>query len=197
MFSTKELPSPQSLFSAYASMVGSNVVPINGQQPYPNPCLVVHGGRKLSPVQLAVHPNHQRDEWHIPKSNLGSRQDLPIYENHLQHWPPLHLKKTQHSALKRMRNLTILSTISLLWTFISQDHDKNSNPNNGPTLFPPKADHINLDTMNNFECCSGKWESVNLEHPRTFEIVAMEVDGKKAVMEDFDLVFAVYNKLDS
>ncbi|KAM7265990.1 hypothetical protein ACFE04_003673 [Oxalis oulophora] len=46
---------------------------------------------------------------------------------------------------------------------------------------------LKMHTLNNSSSYGGiKWESINLEHPATFETLAMEPDLKNAVMEDLD-----------
>lgn len=45
---------------------------------------------------------------------------------------------------------------------------------------------LKMYTMSNSGCYSGKWESVNLEHPATFGTVAMDAEAKRAVIEDLD-----------
>lgn len=228
----KEMPSPQSLFSAYASMAGSIMLfrsMANDLIPAPVRSYVAAGIRRLFNSQSSLLTLIIEETNGISPNQIFEAAEIYLSTKITSDTSRLRISKTPKDKnpslrLEKGEELTdSFDGIPLLWTFNSQDHEKNSNnPNNGPTLFPPKAERryfelkfdktqrykilnsyipflldralamknqersLKMYTMNSSGCYSGKWESVNLEHPATFETVAMEAEGKKAVMEDLD-----------
>lgn len=232
MFSTKEMPSAQSLFSAYASVAGSLMLfrsMANDLIPAPVRSYVAAGVRRLFNSQSSMFTLVIEETTGISPNQIFDAAEIYLSAKITSDTGRLRISKTPKEKnptlrLEKGEELTdYFDGIPLLWSINAQDQDKNpNNPNNGHALYPPKTerrffelkfnkthrqkilnsyipfllDHalamkdqertLKLYTINSAGCYSGKWDSVNLEHPATFETVAMEAAGKKAVMEDLD-----------
>ncbi|XP_022136665.1 AAA-ATPase At5g17760-like, partial [Momordica charantia] len=232
MFSSKEMPSPQSLFSAYASMAGSLMLfrsMANDLIPGPIRSYIAAAVRRLfnssSPLltllieeSSGMSPNQIYDavDTYLSTKITPATARLRITKSPKDKSPTLRLEKGE-------KLVDSFDGIELLWTFNSHDHDKSSNTPNNNALFPGgrterryfelqfhkthyqkilrsyiphlldraaaiknESRALKMHTMSSSGCYSGKWEAVNLEHPATFETVAMEAELKRAVMEDLD-----------
>ncbi|KAL4023769.1 AAA-ATPase [Cucumis melo var. makuwa] len=232
MFSTKEMPSAQSLFSAYASVAGSLMLfrsMANDLIPAPVRSYVAAGVRRLFNSQSSMFTLVIEETTGISPNQIFDAAEIYLSAKITSDTGRLRISKTPKEKnptlrLEKGEELTdYFDGVPLLWSINAQDQDKNpNNPNNGHALYPPKTerrffelkfnkthrqkilnsyipfllDHalamkdqertLKLYTINSAGCYSGKWDSVNLEHPATFETVAMEAAGKKAVMEDLD-----------
>ncbi|XP_038879822.1 AAA-ATPase At3g50940-like [Benincasa hispida] len=232
MFSMKEMPSAQSLFSAYASMAGSLMLfrsMGNDLIPAPVRSYVAAGIRRLFNLHSPLFTLVIEETTGISPNQIFEAAEIYLSTKITSDTGRLRISKTpkdRNPTIRLEKGEAITDSfdgIQLLWTFNSQDNDKNSNnPSNNPNLFPPKTERhffelkfnkthrhkilnsyipflldralamknqertLKMYTMNSSGCYSGKWDSVNLEHPATFETVAMEAEGKKAVMEDLD-----------
>ncbi|XP_022943068.1 AAA-ATPase At5g17760-like isoform X1 [Cucurbita moschata] len=233
MFSPKEMPSPQSLFSAYASMAGSLMLfrsMANDLIPAPVRSYIGAGIRRFfnshstSLFTLIIEdtngmsPNQIFDaaETYLSTKITSDTARLRITKTPRDKHPTLRLEAGEKLT-------DSFEGISLLWTFNSHGQDKNLQaPNDITTLSPLKTERhyfelkfdkthrrkiinsyipfmleralalkneeraLKMYTINSSGCFSGKWESVNLEHPATFETVAMEAEAKRKVIEDLE-----------
>ncbi|CAB4318076.1 unnamed protein product [Prunus armeniaca] len=229
MFSNKEMPSPSSLFSAYASMAASMMLfrsMANELIPHPVRGYLVSSLRYLFKT-------------HSPKLTLVIEESNGISRNQVYEAAEIYLCTKISSNTERIRvskspkgkSLTIrlekgeklvdfYEGIELKWRFIcaeSQQKDPNdpfSPPRSEKRFFeltfhkkhkdrvldcyvPYVLERANamkdeervlkMYTLNSCHPYNGvKWESINLEHPATFETVAMDQDLKNAVIEDLN-----------
>ncbi|KAL5557392.1 hypothetical protein UlMin_039628 [Ulmus minor] len=229
MFSTKEMPSPSSLFSAYASMAASMMLfrsMVNEIVPHPVRRYLLDSIRDLFKA-------------HSPKLILIIEESNGISRNQVYDAASVYLCTKISPSIERLKiskspkekNLTIrlekgeklvdiFDGVELHWKFVCFEPEKN---NPGEAYFPrsekrffelsfdKKHQHkvltsyvpfildkaksladqervLKMYTLNNsYHPCNGvKWESINLEHPATFDTLAMESKLKNDVIEDLN-----------
>lgn len=229
MFSTKEMPSPSSLFSAYASMAASMMLfrsMVNELVPYPV------RGYLLSTLRYFFKAHSPALTLVIDEANGMTRNQ--VYDAASVYLCTKISPKTERLKISKSpkeKNLKIrlekgeklvdfYEGVELQWTFVCSEPEKN---NPGDPYFPrsekkffeltfhkshkqkvldsyvpfilEKAKLISdeervlkMYTLNNsFHNCGGmKWESINLEHPATFETLAMDPGLKSSVIEDLN-----------
>lgn len=229
MFSTKEMPSPSSLFSAYASMAASLMLfrsMANELVPHPV------RGYLYSTLSYIFKTHSPMLTLVIEESNCISRNQVyDAAEIYLctKISPNTHRLKISKSP--KGKNLTIrlekgeklvdfYEGVELKWRFICAESGQN-NPND--PFSPPRSEKrffeltfhkkhkdkimdcyvpyvlekakalkdeervLKMYTLNNshHHPYNGfKWDSINLEHPSTFETLAMDLELKNTVIED-------------
>ncbi|KAL6227121.1 hypothetical protein ACLB2K_001080 [Fragaria x ananassa] len=232
MFSTKEMPSPSSLFSAYASMAASMMLfrsMANDLVPQP-----VRG--YLHSTLRYIFKNHSTKlTLVIEESNSISRNQLyDAAEVYLCTKISPKTDRLKISKTPKAKNITIrlekgeklvdvYEGIVLQWRFVCAESGQN-NPND--PFSPPRPEKrffeltfhknhkekvlesyvhhvlekakaikdeervLKMYTLNNsghHHSYNGfKWDSINLEHPSTFETLAMDLELKNAVIEDLN-----------
>ncbi|XP_021274952.1 AAA-ATPase At5g17760-like isoform X2 [Herrania umbratica] len=228
MFSTKEMPSPSSIFSAYASMTASIMLfrsMANDLIPYPIRNYLFSTMRYFfkprSPILTLV----------IEESNgMARNQVYDASEIYLCTRINPNTERLKISKTQKEKNLTIrlekgekivdfYEGLELKWRFVCAEAEKSNNPNDH---FPPRAEKrsfelsfhkkhkdivlnsyvpyvlerakaikdeqrvLKMFTLNMQNYGGIKWESINLEHPATFETLAMDPDVKNDVMDDLN-----------
>ncbi|XP_022741175.1 AAA-ATPase At5g17760-like [Durio zibethinus] len=228
MFSTKEMPSPSSLFSAYASMTASIMLfrsMVNDLIPYPIRNYL------FSTLCYFFKPRSQILTLIIEESNgMARNQVYDASEIYLCTRISPNTKKLKISKTPKDQNLTIrlekgekivdfYEGVELKWRFVCAEAEKSNNPND---QFLPRAEKrsfqlsfhkkhkdkvlasympyilerakaikdeqrvLKMFTLNMRNYGAITWESINLEHPATFETLAMDPELKNAVMEDLN-----------
>ncbi|KAJ8764366.1 hypothetical protein K2173_006106 [Erythroxylum novogranatense] len=229
MFSTRELPSPSSLFSAYASMATSMMLVrsmTNDLIPYPI------RGYLLSALRYLFKPPSPLLTLIIEESTgMARNQVYDAAETYLCTKVSPNTERLKISKTPKEKGLTIklengekvvdlYEGVDLRWRFVCSANERND-PNN-PIIsrsierrsfevcfnkkdkekvldsyipyilekakeFKDEQRVLKMHTLNCGQVYEGiKWESVNLEHPATFETLAMEPDLKRAVIEDLN-----------
>ncbi|KAJ9172744.1 hypothetical protein P3X46_015954 [Hevea brasiliensis] len=230
MFSSKEMPSPSSLFSAYASIATSMMLfrsMVNEIIPYPIRSYL------FSTFRFFFKPRSSLLTLVIDEST-GIARNL-VYdasETYLCTKVSPNTERLKISKTSREKNLTIklekgeqvvdfFDDIELKWRFVCTEPEKNDPNNHNPFLsrsekrcfelsFHKKHKEkvlnyyvpyileksrkikdeqrvLKMHTLNNSPSYGGiKWESINLDHPATFETLAMDPEAKKAVIEDLE-----------
>ncbi|KAL9328785.1 hypothetical protein ACSQ67_003788 [Phaseolus vulgaris] len=232
MFSPRDMPSPSSIFSAYASMTASIMLlrsMANELVPQPIRAYLFNTFRYLikprSPTLTLIIED---------STGIARNQVYDAAEAYLSTRVSPENERLKISKSPKEKKLTIrlekgekvvdyFNGACFKWRFICAESEKN-NPNDHTTSnisvrsekrlfelsFPKKHKEIVLDsylpfilekakemkdeervlkmhTLNTSYCYSGvKWDSINLEHPSTFETLAMEPELKNAVIEDLD-----------
>ncbi|XVF15806.1 hypothetical protein REPUB_Repub09cG0188100 [Reevesia pubescens] len=228
MFSTKEMPSPSSLFSAYASMTASIMLfrsMANDLIPYPIQNYL------FSTFRCFFKPRSQILTLVIEESNgMARNQVYDASEIYLCTRISPKTERLKISKTPKEKNLTIrlekgekiddfYEGVELKWRFVCAEAEKSNNPND---QFLPRAEKrsfvlsfhkkhkdivlnsyvpsilerakaikdeqrvLKMFTLNMQNYGGIRWESINLEHPATFETLAMDPELKNAVMEDLN-----------
>ncbi|XVF17941.1 hypothetical protein REPUB_Repub10bG0168300 [Reevesia pubescens] len=228
MFSTKEMPSPSSLFSAYASMTAS-IMLFRSMANDLIPCPIRN--YLFSTMRYFFKPRTQILTLVIEESNgMAMNQVYDASEIYLCTRISPNTERLKISKTPKEKNLTIrlekgekivdfYEGVELKWRFVCADAEKSKNPNDP---FPARAEKrsfelsfhkkhkdivlnsyvpyllerakaikdeervLKMFTLNMQNYGGIKWESVNLEHPATFETLAMDPELKNAVMEDLN-----------
>ncbi|KAL4368719.1 hypothetical protein GQ457_05G012760 [Hibiscus cannabinus] len=228
MFSTKEMPSPSSLFSAYASMAASIMLfrsMANDLIPYPLRNYL------FSTLGYFFKPRSQMLTLVIEESNgMARNQVYDASEVYLCTKISPNTERLKISKTPKEKNLTIrlqkgekivdfFEGVGLKWRFVCAEAEKSNNPNDP---FPVRAEKrsfelsfhkknkdlvlasyvpfilerakairderrvLKMYTLNTQNYGGMMWDSINLEHPATFETLAMDPELKNAVMEDLN-----------
>ncbi|XP_029127617.1 AAA-ATPase At5g17760-like [Cajanus cajan] len=233
MFSPRDMPSPSSIFSAYASMTASIMLLRSmANELIPQPLR----GYLLNAIQYLIKPRSSTLTLVIEESTGISRNQ--VYDaaeaylstrvspdnNRLKITKTPKEKKLTLRLEKGEKVLDMFNGVPFKWRFICAESDKSASnsPNEHNSIsvrsekrsfelrFPKKHKEMALQvylpfildrakemkdderllkmhTLNTSYCYSGvKWDSINLEHPSTFETLAMEPQLKDAVMQDLD-----------
>ncbi|KAM1529226.1 hypothetical protein ACFX1Z_018457 [Malus domestica] len=228
MFSSKEMPSPSSLFSAYASMAASMMLfrsMANELVPHPV------RGYLLSTIRYIF-------KTHSPQLTLVIEESNGISRNQVYEAAEIYLCTKISSNTERIRvskspkgkNLTIrlekgeklvdfYEGIQLKWRFVCAESQQN---NRNDPFSPPRSEKryfeltfhkqhrekvldcyvpyileranemkdeervLKMYTLNSNPYDGIKWEPINLEHPATFETLAMDQELKNAVIDDLN-----------
>ncbi|KAI4314818.1 hypothetical protein L6164_027687 [Bauhinia variegata] len=229
MFSSKDMPSPSSMFSAYASMTASIMLMrsmVNDLIPQPIRGYLVNTFRYFikprSPILTLIIEESSgiaRNQVYDAAEVYLSTRVSPLNER-LKIFKSPKEKKLTIRLEKGEKIVDFYDGVELKWRFICAESEKN-NPNENniairsekryfELCFHKKHKEIVLDnylpfilekakevkdgertlkmhTLNTSYCYNGvKWDSINLEHPSTFETLAMEPELKKAVVEDLN-----------
>ncbi|XP_075654159.1 AAA-ATPase At3g50940-like isoform X2 [Castanea sativa] len=229
MFPTRDMPSPSSLFSAYASMAASiMLVRSMANDLIPHPIR----GYLLSTLRYYFKPRSPQLTLVIEENcGMSRNQVFDAAEIYLCTKISPNTERLKISKSPKEKNLTIRlekgeklvdfhEGIELMWRFVCAETERN-NPNDHNnsqrsekryfelTFLKKHKDKIvgsyiqfvlerakaikdeervlKMHTLNNSYCYNGvKWESINLEHPATFETLAMDPELRNAVIEDLD-----------
>lgn len=227
MFSPRDMPSPSSIFSAYASMTASIMLLRSmANELIPHPIR----GYLFNTFRYLIRPRSPTLTLIIEESTgIARNQVYDAAEAYLSTRVSPENERLKISKSPKEKKLTIRLEKGekvvdcFKWRFICAESEKN-NPNDHTNSnisvrsekrsfelsFPKKHKEMVLDcylpfilekakemkdeervlkmhTLNTSYCFSGvKWDSINLEHPSTFETLAMEPDLKNAVIEDLD-----------
>ncbi|XP_014521184.1 AAA-ATPase At5g17760 isoform X1 [Vigna radiata var. radiata] len=232
MFSPRDMPSPSSIFSAYASMTASIMLLRSmANELIPHPIR----GYLFNTFRYLIRPRSPTLTLIIEESTgIARNQVYDAAEAYLSTRVSPENERLKISKSPKEKKLTIrlekgekvvdsFNGAFFKWRFICAESEKN-NPNDHTNSnisvrsekrsfelsFPKKHKEMVLDcylpfilekakemkdeervlkmhTLNTSYCFSGvKWDSINLEHPSTFETLAMEPDLKNAVIEDLD-----------
>ncbi|KAI4327648.1 hypothetical protein L6164_020084 [Bauhinia variegata] len=229
MFSSRDMPSPSSMFSAYASMTASVMLmrsmandlipqPIRGYlanafryliKPHsPNLTLVIEESSGIARNQV-----YDAAEVYLSTRVSPLNERLKIFKSPKEKRLTIRLEKGE-------KLVDFYGGAELKWRFICAESENNNPSNNNIAIRSEKQyfelcfhkEHkemvldnylpfilekskemkdeerdLKMHTLNTSYCYSGiKWDSINLEHPSTFETLAMEPELKKAVVEDLD-----------
>lgn len=225
------MPSPSSIFSAYASMTASIMLlrsMANELIPQPIRGYLFNAFRYLikprSPTLTLIIEEStgiaRNQVYDAAEAYLSTRVSPDNDRLKISKTPKE--KKLSIRLEKGEKVIDIFNGVSFKWRFICAESEKN-NPNDHTNSisvrsekrsfelsFPKKHKEMVLDsylpfifdkakemkdeervlkmhTLNTSYCYSGvKWDSINLEHPSTFETLAMEPELKNAVIEDLD-----------
>ncbi|XP_004512074.1 AAA-ATPase At5g17760-like isoform X2 [Cicer arietinum] len=234
MFSSREMPSPSSIFSAYASMTASiMLVRSIAHELIPQPIR----GYLFNTFRYLIKPRSPSLTLIIEESTgIARNQVFDAAEAYLSTIVSPENERLKISKVPKEKKLTIrlekgeklndtFNGVCLKWRFICAETEKNSpndiHNNNSISVrsekryfelsFHKKYKDIVLDsyfpfildkakemkdeervlkmhTLNTAYCYSGvKWDSINLEHPSTFETLAMEPEMKNAIIEDLNM----------
>jgi len=232
MFSPRDMPSPSSIFSAYASMTASIMLLRSmANELIPHPIR----GYLFNTFRYLIRPRSPTLTLIIEESTgIARNQVYDAAEAYLSTRVSPENERLKISKSPKEKKLTIrlekgekvvdcFNGACFKWRFICAESEKN-NPNDHSNSnisvrsekrsfelsFPKKLKEMVLDcylpfilekakemkdeervlkmhTLNTSYCFSGvKWDSINLEHPSTFETLAMEPELKNAVIEDLD-----------
>ncbi|QCD91062.1 AAA-ATPase At5g17760-like isoform X1 [Vigna unguiculata] len=232
MFSPRDMPSPSSIFSAYASMTASIMLLRSmANELIPHPIR----GYLFNTFRYLIRPRSPTLTLIIEESTgIARNQVYDAAEAYLSTRVSPENERLKISKSPKEKKLTIrlekgekvvdcFNGACFKWRFICAESEKN-NPNDHSNTnisvrsekrsfelsFPKKLKEMVLDcylpfilekakemkdeervlkmhTLNTSYCFSGvKWDSINLEHPSTFETLAMEPELKNAVIEDLD-----------
>lgn len=232
MFSQREMPSPSSIFSAYASMTASIMLLRSmANELIPQPIR----GYLMNAFRYLIKPRSPTLTLIIEESTgIARNQVYDAAEAYLSTRVSPDNERLKISKSAKEKKLTIrlekgekvidvFNGTSYKWRFMCAESEKN-NPNNDHNnsisirsekrsfelSFPKKLKEtvlesylpfilekakemrdeervLKMHTLNTSYCYSGvKWDSINLEHPSTFETLAMEPELKNAVVEDLD-----------
>ncbi|XP_027360851.1 AAA-ATPase At5g17760-like isoform X2 [Abrus precatorius] len=230
MFSPRDMPSPSSIFSAYASMTASMMLLRSmANELVPQPIR----GYLFNAFRYLIKPRSPTLTLIIEESTgIARNQVFDAAEAYLSTRVSPDNERLKISKSPKEKKLTIrlekgervvdyFDGACFKWRFICAETEKNSlNDHNNVSIrsekryfelsFPKKQREIVLDsylpfildkakemkdeervlkmhTLNTSFCYSGvKWDSINLEHPSTFETLAMEPELKNAVIEDLN-----------
>lgn len=231
MFPPRDMPSPSSIFSAYASMTATIMLlrsMANELIPQPIRSHLFNAFRYL------IKPRSTSLTLIIEESSgIARNQVYDAAEAYLSTKVSPDNERLKISKSPKEKKLTIrlekgeklvdsFDGVCLKWRFICAESEKNSpNDSNNNSIrsekryfelsFHKKHKEIVLNTylpfilekakdmkdeervlkmhtLNTSYCYSGvKWDSINLEHPSTFETLAMDSELKKEVMEDLNM----------
>ncbi|KAF5454437.1 hypothetical protein F2P56_024103 [Juglans regia] len=227
MFPTRDIPSPSSLFSAYASMAASMMlVRSMANEIIPQPVR----GFLLSTLRYYFKPHSDRLTLIIEENcGMSRNQVYDAAEVYLCTKISPNTERLKISKSPKEKNLMIrlekgeklidlYDGVELKWRFVCAESEK-SNPNDSQPrsekrffeltflkkhkeqilntyvpFFLERAKAIKdeerdlkMYTLNSSYAYHGvKWESINLEHPATFETLAMDPELKNSVIEDLD-----------
>ncbi|CAJ1930255.1 unnamed protein product [Sphenostylis stenocarpa] len=231
MFSPRDMPSPSSIFSAYASMTASIMLLRSmANELIPQPIR----GYLCNAFRYLIKPRSPTLTLIIEESTgIARNQVYDAAEAYLSTRVSPENERLKISKSPKEKKLTIrlekgekvvdfFNGACFKWRFICAESEKN-NPNDHTNnisvrsekrsfelSFPKKLKEMVLETylpfilekakemkeeervlkmhtLNTSYCYSGvKWDSINLEHPSTFETLAMEPELKNAVIEDLD-----------
>ncbi|KAG6766773.1 hypothetical protein POTOM_027946 [Populus tomentosa] len=185
MFSSKELPSPSSLLAAYASMAGSIMMAQSMANQFGH--LIPRQIRDylLSTLRYFFKPPSPILTLVIEESTGISRNQVyDASETYLSTKVSPTTKRLKISKTPKEKNLTIklekgekvvdqYEGIELLWRLAREAKEK--------------VRVLKMHTLQGSRAYGEiKWDSVNLEHPATFETLAMEPDLKNTVIEDLN-----------
>ncbi|KAJ4822965.1 hypothetical protein Tsubulata_000328, partial [Turnera subulata] len=231
MFSTKDMPSPSSLFSAYASLATSMM-------------LVRSMANELIPLPIRSYLLSSLSYFfkpHSPCLTLVIEESTGIARNQVYDASEAYLctkvspstERLRISKTQKEKHLTIklekgekivdhFEGVEIKWRYVcaETEHKDSYNPifhsrserRSFELSFHKKHKHTILEsyvpyildrakaireevrvlkmyTLNNSQAYGGggvMWESINLEHPATFETLAMEPESKNAVIEDLN-----------
>ncbi|KAI9109699.1 hypothetical protein K1719_019329 [Acacia pycnantha] len=222
MFSAREMPSPSSIFSAYASMAASVMLfrsMANDLIPHPVRSYLHNTFRYFiktsSPVLTLVIEEF---------CGMSRNQVFEAAEVYLSSKASLQNRRLKISKTPKEKSLKIrlekneqmvdsYSGIELKWILTYAESGNNNNNQsdiNSKGYFELSFNKKHRETivnsylpfvlekaksikdeermlkMHTLSYPGGKWDSINLEHPSTFETLAMEPDLKNAVMEDLN-----------
>lgn len=230
MFSSKEMPSPSSLFSAYASIATSFMLfrsMANELIPYPI------RSHLFSAFRFFFKPRSSLLTLVIDESaGIARNQVFDASETYLCTKVSPNTERLKISKTPREKNLTIklekgekivdfYDGIELKWRFVCTESQKNDPNTHNPfmsraekrsfeLIFHKKHKEkvlssyvpyileksraikdeqriLKIHTLNASQSYGGiKWESINLDHPATFETLAMDPEVRKAVIEDLE-----------
>ncbi|KAK2372954.1 P-loop containing nucleoside triphosphate hydrolase superfamily protein [Trifolium repens] len=236
MFSSpREMPSPSSIFSAYASMTASIMLLRSmAQELIPQPIR----GYLLNTFRYFIKPRSSTLTLIIEESTgIARNQVYDAAESYLSTRVTPENERLKISKVPKEKKLTIrlekgekltdiYEGVCLKWRFICAETEKNSandmhNSNNSISVrsekkyfelsFHKKFKEIVLEsylpfildkakemkeeervlkmhTLNTAYCYSSvKWDSINLEHPSTFETLAMEPELKNEIIQDLNM----------
>ncbi|KAK7307517.1 hypothetical protein VNO77_40653 [Canavalia gladiata] len=230
MFSPTDMPSPSSIFSAYASMTASiMLVRSMANEIIPQPIRAY----LFNTFRYLIKPRSPTLTLIIEESTgIARNQVYDAAETYLSTRVSPDNERLKISKTPKEKKLTIrlekgekladcFNGVCFKWRFICSESEKN-NPNDHNNIsirsekryfelsFPTKQKEMVLDsylpfildkakdmkdeervlkmhTLNTSYCYSGvKWDSINLEHPSTFDTLAMEPELKNAVIEDLN-----------
>ncbi|KAK0605714.1 hypothetical protein LWI29_029949 [Acer saccharum] len=176
MFSTKEIPSASSLFATYASMTASVMLVrtvVNDLVPSPLRVYAHSAFRhffktRSSDLTLII------DE----SNNISRNQIYDAAENHPHDMYPSRSERRSFelSFPKKHKDIAFDSYVPFILEEAKAIKDEQR--------------VLRMFTLNTSHCYGGgggiRWDSINLEHPSTFETLAMEPDLKNVVMEDLN-----------
>ncbi|XP_061345643.1 AAA-ATPase At3g50940-like [Gastrolobium bilobum] len=231
MFSPKDMTSPSSIFSAYASMSASIMLLRSMFNEFiPQPIR----GHLSNAFRYLIKPRSPTLTLIIEESSgIARNQVYDAAEAYLSTKVSPANERLKISKSPKEKKLTIrlekgekltdsYEGVSLKWRFNCAESEKNNSPNDHNSIsvrsekryfelsFHKKHKEMVLEsylpfilekakemkdeervlkmhTLNTSYCYSGvKWDSINLEHPSTFETLAMESELKNAVMEDLN-----------
>ena len=229
MFSTKDMPSPSTMFSAYASVAASMM-------------LFRSMANELVPLPIrhyVVNTLHHLFKFQVPKLTLVIEESNGMTRNQLYDAAGTYLStiispkterlkickspKEKHLTIRLEKGEKLVDSydgLELHWRFVCAEQEKSNS--NDPYYartekrfyelsFHKKHQDIVLDsyvpfvlekakalrdqqralkmyTLNNSShaCDGANWESINLEHPATFETLAMDPELKSSVIEDLN-----------
>ncbi|RDX62577.1 AAA-ATPase, partial [Mucuna pruriens] len=230
MFSPRDMPSPSSMFSAYASMTASIMLMRSmANELIPQPIR----GYLFNAFRYLIKPRSPTLTLIIEESTgIARNQVYDAAEAYLSTRVSPDNERLKISKSQKEKKMTIrlekgekvvdcFHGSCFKWRFICAESEKNTpNDHNNISVrsekrsfeltFPKKLKEMVLDsylpfildkakemkdeervlkmhTLNTSYCYSGvKWDSINLEHPSTFDTLAMEPELKNAVIEDLD-----------
>ncbi|PPR88094.1 hypothetical protein GOBAR_AA32598 [Gossypium barbadense] len=210
------MPSPSSLFSAYASMTASIMLfrsMANDIIPYPIRNYLV------SSLGYLFKPRSQLLTLVIEESNgMVRNQVYDASEVYLCTKISPDTERLKVSKTPREKNLTIrlekgekiidlFEGVELKWRFVCAEAEKGNNPNDQVVARAEKRSFelsfdkkykglrrqleinkgiLKMYTLSTQGYMGVMWDSINLEHPATFETLAMDPKLKNDVMEDLD-----------
>ncbi|KAK7309312.1 hypothetical protein RJT34_05933 [Clitoria ternatea] len=230
MFSSRDMPSPSTIFSAYASMTASIMLLRSmANELIPQPVR----GYLCNTFRYLIKPRPPTLTLIIEESTgIARNQVYDAAEAYLSTRVSPENERLKISKSPKEKKLTIrlekgekvvdfFNGSCFKWRFICAESEKNT-PNDYNNIairsekryfelsFSKKQKEMVLDsylpfilekakemkdeervlkmhTLNTSYCYTGvKWDSINLEHPSTFETLAMEPDLKNAVIEDLN-----------
>ncbi|XP_038707008.1 AAA-ATPase At5g17760-like isoform X2 [Tripterygium wilfordii] len=228
MFSTKEMPSPSSLFSAYASMTASIVLFRSmANELIPHPVR----GYLLSTFRYFFKPRSQVLTLVVDElDGILRNQVYDAAETYLCTKISPDTDRLKVCKTPKEKKLTIklekgekivdnYEGVELRWRFVCAEAEKNNPHDHFPSRSEKRffelgfhkkhkdmvlnsylpfivdraktvrEEHrvLKMHTLSNSQSYGGiKWDSINLEHPSTFDTLAMEPDLKNAVIEDLN-----------
>ncbi|KAF7828896.1 AAA-ATPase [Senna tora] len=230
MFWSRDMPSPSSIFSAYASMTASvMLVRSMANDLIPHPVR----GYLLNAFRYFIKPTSPLLTLIIEESSgITRNQVFDAAEVYLSSRLSPENERLKISKSPKDKNLMIrlekgeklvdwFDGVELKWRFICAESEKNNNNNPNDMgmrsekryfevsfnkkhkemvlgsylpLILEKAKEmkdeervLKMHTLNTSYCYPGvKWDSINLEHPSTFDTLAMEAEAKNAVIQDLN-----------
>ncbi|KAG2729509.1 hypothetical protein I3760_01G253600 [Carya illinoinensis] len=186
MFPTRDIPSPSSLFLAYASMAASMMlVRSMANEIIPQPVR----GFLLSTLRYYFKP-------HSPRLTLVIEENCGMSRNQVYDAIEVYLctkirpntERLKISKSPKEKNLMIrlekgerlidfYDGVELNWRIVCAE----------AKAIKDEERVLKMYTLNGSYAFHGvKWESINLEHPDTFETLAMDPELKHSVMEDLN-----------